>query len=153
MLQVKKLSKNRLCSFILSISSRFLQVILSKIRTGSSLQEFRCSGARNKLRTGVFHSLLNHSTEYLDLPDMPACQFIKNKKKHHHFCRKQAKRIKEHPSVFGRIHNFASALLLSTKQLFFFQTTPHNPEHFRIADKNTPHNTFFFVEQLPVSVV
>ena len=51
----------------------FANVILPEIRKGSFYQEFRCCGARNKLRTGAFPRIFSYSTELLDLPGQCKC--------------------------------------------------------------------------------
>ena len=101
--------------FILARALIFLQLILLKIRTGSSLLEFRCSDARNKLRTEVLPRIFNHSTEYLSLPDHCMCLTVSSLK------------IRKNTIIFpgskqkrqSGIHNFASTLLFSTERLFF----------------------------------
>ena len=127
--------------FILTRAFIFFYVILSKIRTGSTLQECRCSDARNKLsRIPPFTRPLYVLT----------CQFVKNKKERHYFYRKQAKKTKEHFSIFSRIHCFASTLLFSSEQLFFCSK--------RCSLENAPESQtkthlikLFFTKQLPVA--
>ena len=105
--------------FILARAFTFLQLILLKIRTGSSLLEFRCSDARNKLRTGVLPRIFNHSTEYLSLPDHCMCLTV------------SSLRIRKNTIIFpgskqkrqSGIHNFASTLLFSTEPVFFAADT------------------------------
>ena len=125
--------------FILTRAFIFFYVILSKIRTGSTLQECRCSDARNKLsRIPPFTRPLYVLT----------CQFVKNKKERHYFYRKQAKKAKEHFSIFSRIQQ--STLLFSSEQLFFCSK--------RCSLENAPESQtkthlikLFFTKQLPVA--
>ena len=46
----------------------FSRIILQKIKTVSFSQEFKCSGARKKFRTGTFRGIFNYTTQHLDLP-------------------------------------------------------------------------------------
>lgn len=95
-------------------------VILSKIRTDLSLQEFRWSGARNKLKTGVLPRIFNHSTEYLDLPDHCIClpaSSLRIRKNASIFPGNKQKGQRS-TSIFSA-ECLTSALLFSTEQLFF----------------------------------
>ena len=125
--------------FILTRAFIFFYVILSKIRTGSTLQECRCSDARNKLsRIPPFTRPLYVLT----------CQFVKNKKERHYFYRKQAKKAKEHFSIFSRIQQ--STLLFSSEQLFFCSkrcSLENAPE----SQTKTHLKKLFFTKQLPVA--
>ena len=50
--------------FVKKKGVRFCQVSMKC----TLVEEFKCSGARNKLRTGVLPRIFNHATENLGLP-------------------------------------------------------------------------------------
>ena len=63
-------------SLFLTGDCSFSQYNLSEMRTGSFCQEFRCSVARIKFKTGVLSRIFNCSTEHLDLPVHCKCPSV-----------------------------------------------------------------------------
>ena len=80
----------------------FFIVQFIRDKTGSLSQEFRCSFARSKFRTGVLSTIFNCSTERLDLPvhcKFPSLAEIRKNRKNTIFSQEATKHHKKYLDI------------------------------------------------------